>query len=165
MPSSSSAPADPGLRIEAMAQADLESVLAIERVAYRQPWKREHFIHEIEHNPFAFNRVVVVEGRVVAYACAWFLAGELQLNNLAVHPDWRARGLGGRLLDALLDAASAADCDVARLEVRPSNHAALALYRSRGFERVGRRVLYYASDGEDAWLLARRLGPSPSVSR
>ena len=87
-------------------------------------------------------------------------ADEAEIVTLAVRPEARRRGLGGRLLDRTLDRAR--DQGVARLflEVAHDNDAALALYASRGFEQAGRRPAYYSRpDGTraDALILALNL--------
>jgi ribosomal protein S18 acetylase RimI-like enzyme len=75
-------------------------------------------------------------------------APSAHLAELAVAPGHRRRGHGGRLLDALLARSRRVTVTVA-----PGNDAALALYRSRGFERVGHRPDAFA-DGA-ALVLAR----------
>jgi len=143
------------VRLRAMREEDLDAVLAIERDCFPSPWTRENFLYEIRLNRAAANWVLVEGDLVVGYACVWFLGPELQINNLAVSRDKRRRGLGRRLLLALLARARELGCRKALLEVRPSNRAARALYREHGFVEVGRRKNYYAAEGEDAILLER----------
>ncbi len=77
------------------------------------------------------------EKRVLGYSCFWSLSGELQLVNIAVHPDLRGQGLGRRLVNHLLLEAESREAEKIFLEVRPSNRAAIGLY-----ERLGFKVLY-----------------------
>lgn len=95
--------------------------------------------------------VLVAElgGEVVGFAVYRIVAGEGEVLNLAVDTGSRRCGIGSRLLAALLPKA-----EIWHLEVRDSNHAAIRLYETFGFETVGRRVGYYR-DGEDARLLSR----------
>lgn len=143
--------------IRAMEEEDVDDVLRIERTGFLTPWAREHFLYEICRNPHAANRVIRRERRVAAYACAWILAGELRINNVAVDPMWRRRGMASRLIGALIEEARAQGCTTAQLEVRASNRAARGLYESWGFRPVGRRVGYYRDSGEDAVLMERAL--------
>ena len=143
--------------IRAMAPADLPAVLAIERVSFPTPWTEANFRHEIESNPHAWNLVLERPSGIDAYACCYLVAGELQINDIAVRPDARRKGLGGMLLDDILDRAARSGARRATLEVRPSNLAAQALYAGRGFVVSGRRPGYYADTGEDAILMDRRL--------
>jgi len=143
------------VRLRIMREDDLDAVLAIERACFPSPWSRENFLYEIRHNPAAANWVLEHGGVILGYACVWFLGPELKINNIAIHDDHRRRGLGGRLLRALLAKARELGCETAQLEVRPSNRAALALYRRHGFVQVGRRKDYYQQEHEDALLLER----------
>ena len=157
MPCSSDHDPDPlpieGATLDELADRDLTQVIDIERVSFRSPWRREHFGHEIRENRFAVNRVVRRGSVVLAYACVWEIHGELKINNIAVHPEHRRAGLGRWLLRRVVEHARRGGCSVARLEVRTSNRAALALYREHGFREVGRREGYYQREGEDAILM------------
>lgn len=106
--------------------------------------------------------VVVIGGdrRVAGYAVARHAVDDLEIDDLAVAAASRRRGIGGALLDALLDVGSQRGAARVVLEVRASNQAALALYASRGFETVGSRPAYYARGSEDAVVLARSLQSS-----
>jgi [ribosomal protein S18]-alanine N-acetyltransferase len=68
---------------------------------------------------------------------------EAELLLIAVRPEVRGTGLGRRLVQDLM--AQARDSGVAQLflEVREGNDPALGLYRSAGFEPIGRRARYY----------------------
>jgi len=90
-----------------------------------------------------------LQGYVIARA----VAGEAEILNLAVAPEVRGRGLGGRLLDAMLDLLRRAKVREVFLEVRRGNAPAQALYASRGFEVVGQRANYYRHPVEDAIVL------------
>jgi ribosomal-protein-alanine N-acetyltransferase len=145
------------IAIEPMTIADLPRVLAIERNSFTSPWTEANFRYEIDENPMAWNLVGRADGELVAFACAHIVADELMINDLAVDPSARRRGLGGRLLGHMLEGARLRGCRRATLEVRLSNAPARALYEAFGFEIVGRRRGYYADTGEDAILLARAL--------
>jgi [ribosomal protein S18]-alanine N-acetyltransferase len=141
------------IAIEPMTVADLPLVLAIELQSFTTPWTEANFRHEIEGNPLAWNLVARAEGRVVAFACAYVVADELMINDLAVDAFHRRRGVARALLRHLADGARLRGCRRATLEVRLGNESARALYESVGFRVVGRRPGYYADTGEDALLL------------
>jgi ribosomal-protein-alanine N-acetyltransferase len=155
MPSSSSSADElPGsIVLEPMDLDDLEQVLWIERDSFSSPWRRDHFLHELRDNRYAVNRVLKSGDRVLGYSCTWIVDDELRINNIAVHPDHRRRGMARRLLRNALHEARGRGCRRATLEVRPSNGAALRLYRQYGFVQVGRRRNYYRDEGEDALLM------------
>ncbi len=106
--------------------------------------------------PWSVFGVVTVNGRPVGYAVLQVAAGEGYLANIVVSPGYRGKGLGKGLLERILE--RAVDCGVGRvlLEVRESNHVAIGLYYSMGFQEVGRRLALY-SDGETAVVMEKRM--------
>ena len=145
------------LRFLPMRAADLPRVLAIERASFTTPWTEENFRHEIEGNPMAWNVVAEREGAIVGFACAYVVGPELMINDIAVDPAHRGRGIGGAILTHLLQEGRVRGCRLATLEVRPSNTIARSLYEAQGFAVAGTRKGYYADTGEDAVLMSRAL--------
>ena len=143
--------------------ADIEAVAAIERASFADPWSAPAFAEllgrpEVRFLVAAAGAVQpaatdVVAEPVLGYVVAWFVVGEGEVANIAVHPECRGQGVGARLLDDVLRSASLAGVTELFLEVRESNEPARALYTSRGFHQVGRRRNYYRSPREDALLL------------
>ena len=86
------------------------------------------------------------------------IAGEGQIYNIAIAPEFRREGIGEALLRHLIDKADADGCKLVTLEVRSGNEAAMELYKKLGFREVGRRKGYYAKGGEDAVLMDLDLG-------
>jgi [ribosomal protein S18]-alanine N-acetyltransferase len=72
------------------------------------------------------------------------------VSTLAVHPDWRGKGLGELLLLTAMERALELEVGMVTLEVRASNRLAHQLYRKYGFRFKGTHRGYYR-DGEDAW--------------
>jgi len=143
-----------GLQIEPMLPRDLPEVLEIEQATFPIPWTHESFLHEIERNPFACNRVVrASHGAVVGYASAWMVDGEVRINNIAIREEFRGLGYGEALLRSLLELGQALGCATATLEVRPSNFPAISLYTKLGFRESGRRKAYYTDTREDALVM------------
>lgn len=143
--------------IRAMQHDDLSMVSDIERRSYDFPWSHGVFRDCL----LAGYQCMVLErdGRVSGYGILSIAAGEAHILNLCVDPHYRAHGYGEQLLDAILAKARSANVREIFLEVRPSNAAALALYRKKGFHKVARRPAYYqATEGrEDAAVLAKKL--------
>lgn len=96
-----------------------------------------------------------LDARLVGAALGQVLVDEGHVLDLAVDPVHRGAGIGGTLLAELLQHLSERGAAAHTLEVRPTNLAAIALYRAAGFAVEGRRPGYYP-DGEDALLLWRR---------
>ena len=140
---------------------DLEAIVAIERLSFGDPWPERAFRDALGDPGLVF--LVASDGEsAVGYVIGWFVAGEGEIANLAVAPAVRGRGIGGALLDAALALGSGVGTEAVFLEVRESNAAARALYRSRGFEVVGRRQGYYRSPVEDAIVLRKSCSGSAS---
>jgi ribosomal-protein-alanine N-acetyltransferase len=139
---------------------DLDDVVEIERRCFPAPWTRQAFADELAR-PWARLEILRrrATGRVVAFCNYWVVADEVQILNVAVHPEERRRGLAARLVGHMVDEAKRAKARVLSLEVRVSNHAAVGLYRRFGFREVGLRPKYYADNGEDALLMDLELAP------
>ena len=134
-----------------MTEGDLPAVLEIETACFGAPWTRGMFQDELRHS-LSWLRVVVDENeRPAGFIVARHYGDVWHVMDLAVSPSRRRLGLGGRLLDGLLDH-TPRDVPVV-LEVREGNVSAIALYRSRGFRDSGRRPHYYADTGEAALLM------------
>jgi len=97
--------------------------------------------------------VAVAGGDVAGYAIAHVAADEGEILNLGVVAAHQRRGVGRRLVQAMLATLAARGAAAVYLEVRESNAAARALYEELGFGEVGRRSRYYRRPVEDAILL------------
>jgi [ribosomal protein S18]-alanine N-acetyltransferase len=136
-------------------ESDLEAVLEIEELSFNNPTTRDWYQRELQRQDVCFIYVLrVPEHRVAGFCAFWRIATEMHINNLAIRPELRGRGLGGVLLDASLAAAAGLGATSATLEVRRSNVAARALYARAGFYEAGVRRNYYTQPVEDALILA-----------
>ena len=91
--------------------------------------------------------------RLVAYAGLWFDGDVAQVMTIGVAPGARRRGLGARLLAALVDRSRELGAAAVLLEVRVDNEPAVALYGRVGFTIIGRRKRYYQPEDVDAWTM------------
>lgn len=150
----------PETAIRPMLASDLNGVQLVEQAAYAYPWSRAVFRDCLLAGYYSL--VLDVGGNVSGYAIMSIAAAEAHLLNLCVHPELRRLGYGRRLLNALLFKAEDASLSQVFLEVRPSNQAAIELYKSAGFEEIGIRPAYYqASVGrENAVVLSLSLTSS-----
>ena len=132
--------------------ADIDEMMTIERASFNSPWSARFFLEEIRVS-YAKSVLAEVEGRIVGYIIYWQLPKEVDIHNLAVHPEYRRQGIGRSLLGSAIDSAKGQDCNRVTLEVRKSNQAAQQLYYSLGFVERGVRKGYYSDDGEDALVM------------
>jgi ribosomal-protein-alanine N-acetyltransferase len=134
---------------------DLDGILAVDATTFERPWTRAMYEWEWTHSDVARFYVARSGATVVAYCAGWVIFDELHINNLAVDPTWRRRGVGGALLQFVLHDAAAEGAIGATLEVRRSNEPARRLYERFGFAFAGIRTAYYREPVEDALVLWR----------
>jgi [ribosomal protein S18]-alanine N-acetyltransferase len=139
---------------------DLDGILAVDQATFERPWTREMYVWEATHSDVARFYVARHDAVVVAYLAGWVIFDELHINNLAVDPAWRRRGVAGTLLAHVLRAAADEGANRATLEVRRSNEAARRLYERFGFAFAGVRKDYYRQPVEDALVLWRNGSPA-----
>ena len=146
--------------IEAATIEALPDILDIEEACFSAPWTRKMLEGELNGNPFAHFLVAkqvlqdeVGSVSIVGYLCFWVVFEEVRLMNLAVIESMRHKGIARALVMQALEVGVAQAAMRAVLEVRASNHAAHALYRSLGFRDVTTRPTYYTNPIEDALLM------------
>lgn len=146
-------------RLRQMGRDDIPDVHEIESDAYEFGWTRGIFRDCLLAGHECW--VLECDREIIGYAVLAHMVDEAHLLNLCVAPAWQGLGHGQRLLRRATDIARWHAARRLLLEVRPSNPAALHIYRQNGFEVIGRRPGYYpASSGrEDAIVMARRLKP------
>lgn len=138
----------------------LDAVIEIERRAYPVSWSRRVFEDCLQ---VGYSSWILTDttARIVGYALMSVAVDEAHILNICIDPDYQRRGLAGRLLDHLIHIAAHAGAVQMLLEVRVSNHAALALYSRAGFREIGLRKGYYPTADrrtEDARVLALPIG-------
>lgn len=141
---------------------DMPECAALEALCFSSFWTEEQFRDTWKEHWFA-SYGLFEAGRLLAYISLSVLAGELEVLNMAVHPDARGRGLSRPLMAyALIDTLDGRHrtrrslqpegWENGVLEVRIGNAPARALYSGLGFIKAGMRKRYY-SDGEDALIM------------
>jgi ribosomal-protein-alanine N-acetyltransferase len=100
---------------------------------------------------------------IVAYGGIWLMVDEAHITTFAVHPRYRRRRIGERLLLAMFALSIDRHAREATLEVRLSNLAARRLYEKYGFRPVGIRPRYYSDNGEDALIMTTEPLDSPAM--
>jgi len=143
-------------RVRAMMSGDLERVDELEHRLFADPWPRGSFLDALA-DPRAVCLVAERGGDVAGYLVATALPPSAELQNLGTAPEQQRAGVGRALVESLIDTCRARGLRELALEVRVSNAAAQALYRTLGFRLVGLRRGYYRRPEEDALLMARRV--------
>lgn len=140
--------------ISLLTPEDQAQALAIEQRSHTFPWSASVFAGNTGER--FLNLRLDCDGRMAGFAITQIVLDEASLFNIAIDPDFQRRGFGRQLLEHLIDALSERGVLTLWLEVRESNHPAIALYEQMGFNQVSRRTNYYptASGREDALLMA-----------
>jgi ribosomal-protein-alanine N-acetyltransferase len=136
-----------------MRRRHLRGVLRIEAHNEHRPWSLGLFMSELRQ-PEGRAYLVAKSGTSVAgFAGELFVDSDAHVTTIAVHPEWRRRRVGTRLLLALAERARERGATALTLEVRASNVAARALYHRFGLAPVGVRKNYYEDLKEDAVIM------------
>lgn len=143
---------------EPLSEARVESVVAIEELAYDHPWTRGNFLDSVKAGYQA--QLLVAGKQLLGYFVAMKGVDEVHLLNLTVAPQWQGQGWGRVMLDALAQWARGQGAQWLWLEVRASNERAQLIYTRHGYRRVGERKGYYPDANgkrEDAVVMSLKL--------
>ena len=149
-----------------MSEHDLLEIVEIEEQSGLSRWGWAAYYAELQSG----NRELMLVARptrsaiiksttpIAGYIVARETAGELHINNVAVRPEFRRRGIGAALLESVIQEARRRKANTAFLEVRSGNYAAQALYEKCGFRAIAQRANYYSEPREDAVVMSLVLG-------
>ena len=134
----------------------LSQLRAIDCACLGDFWSLEAYQREIENSSSYVLGLTTENHELLGFGCLWAILEEAHITVLAVRPEYQGQGFGKSLVWGLLKKARDRQLEWATLEVRESNHIAIALYQSFGFQEIGRRPKYYEVTGEDALMLWRK---------
>lgn len=137
-----------------MDETHIEAIAELERVCFHDPWSINSISSEL-HNPLSAWLVAVDEGGVCGYVGSQSVLDGADMMNIAVHPDYRKRGIGSTLIEKLIVLLKEKNVISLSLEVRASNETAIGLYHKMGFEIIGKRPGYYRNPREDAYIMRK----------
>ncbi|MFQ3583656.1 MAG: ribosomal protein S18-alanine N-acetyltransferase [Cyanobacteriota bacterium] len=145
-------------RLEVLDSTALPQLLQLDQLCFGGHWGEQGYQTELERPSSIVLGAFLKEEwfpnssgqNLVGFGILWRIEEEAHIISLAVHPAHQRRGLGRTILLELLHQARSLGCAWATLEVKASNQAALHLYESVGFQKLGERKGYY--NGEDAWV-------------
>jgi ribosomal-protein-alanine N-acetyltransferase len=145
------------LKIRSLCESDLIEVDLLERKIFPDPWPLSAF-HEVLDNEEINGLVGLLNAQIVAYAVFTIGWGESRLANIAVAPDFRRKSIAKILISNILKIVKEANCKNIFLDVRPSNAAAINLYKNFGFTELYTKPNYYQSPKEDVLVMTKTLG-------
>ncbi len=140
---------------------DIPALIQLERgSATAAHWTEEQY-RDLFRDGAGARRLVLLaateDAVLLGFLVAQPIATEWELENIVVSSTERRKGIGGRLLRALMDAAGQSASESVFLEVRESNHPARHFYQKTGFQQAGVRKRYYRDPPEDAILYRLQL--------
>lgn len=139
-----------------MNDAHVTQIAALEKLCFCDPWSENSIASEL-NNPLSLWLVAVDGAVVTGYIGSQSVMSESDMMNVAVHPDYRRRGIAEALVTQLSVQLKELGNERLTLEVRASNESAIALYEKLDFEQIGRRPNYYRHPKEDALILRKKL--------
>ena len=142
---------------------DLQAIIVIEKSSAEAPhWSEAVWAaalaNEEGREPLRATFLAESGGRVVGFIVVSCAVGVAELESIAVGVAERRQGVGTVLCGEALAWSRRKAAEVIELEVRASSMGALALYRSLGFMKRGRRKGYYRYPTEDAVMMSALLG-------
>ncbi len=140
------------MEVISLSQKNAAEVAEIEKLCFSHPWSEQTLFSEMGDNNSRFFGVFI-ENEPVGYIGGRTVAGETEIFNVAVKPNFRRRGIAKALIDRFIEAAREQGTDKIFLEVRTSNLGAINLYERCGFVFCGLRKNYYTDPTENAILM------------
>ena len=141
-------------KVVSLTEEYIKSLVELEQICFDEPWTEGMFLSDIKNEHTVYYAVIDAD-KVIAYVGMWITVDEGQITNVAVHPDYRRKGIAKSLLKKLYDVCLQNKLESITLEVRESNVKAIALYKNEGFENVGLRKNYYKNPTENAILMTK----------
>ncbi len=133
-------------------KAYANEIECIEKHCFSTPWTKEQIIASNDSTVFFLAKN---EEKCVGYGGMYTVLSEGYVTNIGVLPEHRKKGIGQRLLEALIEYSKENKLSFLSLEVRVSNLAAISLYEKNGFKKIGVRKNFYSNPKEDALIMTR----------
>jgi len=144
------------IKFEVMEEKHIQDLLKVEEECFDSGFALETFNKELK-NPLAYY-VVAVDGEIpVGYCGIWNVCGEAEVIDIGVFSEYRKRGIGKGLFEAVFQYMRENGVGTLNLEVREDNIPAISLYEKLGFDKVGVRKKYY-DNKIDAILYTKKTG-------
>ncbi len=145
------------ISFELLSEDNIADVWELEKICFDDPWELNAFASELNNKISVYFVARDDETKkVVGYAGVWLMYDCANITNIAVAPEYRREGLGGKMLELLTDVSRERGMKSITLEVRASNNSAIVLYEKCGFVSCGLRKRYYQGN-EDALIMTKKL--------
>jgi len=135
----------------------VKELVELEKICFSDPWSETMFFGDLQSEHTCYFGTFNELGRLIGYAGMWMSVDGGEITNVAVHPEYRRKGIACLLIENLIKICEVNNMNFLNLEVRESNSNAISLYSKLGFEKVGLRKKYYKNPAEDAVLMTKYL--------
>lgn len=144
---------------------DVRQLLAIENACFTQDKLTARSFHWMLERANADIILAEIDGKAVGYSLLLYRRGAslARLYSFAVLNEYRGLGIGAGLLKQSEMRAKERDCVYLRLEVRPDNQQAIALYRKQGYRQFDTKEDYYEDHSEALCFEKRIIHPHPET--
>jgi len=134
-----------------LSETDVQDLIDLECLCFEYHWTQEQFLLGLGRKAFRVLGIRAAD-RLAGYIAFSLIEDEMEILNLAVHPDFRRKGMAASLLDSAFEMCIKNKIAKSFLDVKESNTAALTLYKKYGYKQIGVRKKYYPDTKEDALL-------------
>ena len=134
-----------------LGSSDLDALVELEKTCFAYHWTQEQFLMGLEQGIYVILGTRI-DGQLVGYIAFSLIEDEMEILNLAVHPNYRKQKLASALLDRAFVICRVRGVKKSFLDVKESNDPAIAMYKKYGYEQFGVRKKYYPDTKEDALL-------------
>ena len=118
-------------------------------------WNQNQWVNELEKD--YVNAIAIYLNNSMAGVCVFLkIYDELEIRYLSIHPSYKRRGLGKKLINNIIKECKNERITRIILEVSSKNMQALSFYEYFGFETISIRKKYYR-DGSDALLKEKKM--------
>ena len=140
------------LNIVPMTKENAAEAAALSAACLKEAWSEAVCLAQLD-NPNDHTLIAYKDGCAAGFLSCWYIAGEAEINNVCVLPEYRRQGIARAMFDRIF--AELPDAERWVLEVRASNTPAIDLYKTLGFKQAGLRRNFYEAPTEDALIMVR----------
>lgn len=131
--------------------SDVDDLIELEKLCFAYHWSRDQFLMGLDRNVY-LTLGIREKDQLVGYLAFSLIEDEMEILNLAVHPDFRKEGIATILLKSAFAICKKKGIRKSFLDVKVTNTPAIELYRKFGYVKIGVRKKYYPDTKEDALL-------------
>jgi [ribosomal protein S18]-alanine N-acetyltransferase len=134
----------------------MREIAHIDTLSFSESWSEESYLEMNKNKSYLFLQEEI-DGKLAGFILLMDVVDAIEIIRVAVHPDYRGRGIGDTLVKRALEESIKKGMENIFLEVRESNTKALKLYEKNGFEQCGVRKNYYSNPKENGVIMIKRI--------